>query len=72
MRYIKLDNTGLDVSPVALGYMTYGEPDGGYPTWSLAEESRPLIKQAVEAASTSSTPRTSTRRIPASRSWAGR
>ena len=50
MRYIKLGNTGLDVSPVALGCMTYGEPDRGYPTWSLAEEeSRPLIKQAVEA-----------------------
>ena len=39
-----------DVSPIALGCMTYGDPDRGHPTWSLTEEqSRPLIKQAVEA-----------------------
>jgi aryl-alcohol dehydrogenase-like predicted oxidoreductase len=50
MRYIKLGTTGLDVSPIALGCMTYGEPDRGHPTWSLTEErSRPLIRQAVEA-----------------------
>jgi aryl-alcohol dehydrogenase-like predicted oxidoreductase len=29
MRYIKLGNTGLDVAPIALGCMTYGEPDRG-------------------------------------------
>src|SRR5258708_3373236 len=50
MRYVKLGHTGLDVSPIALGAMSYGEPGRGHPTWSLAEEdSRPLIKQAVEA-----------------------
>jgi 1-deoxyxylulose-5-phosphate synthase len=50
MRYIKLGTTGLDVSPVALGCMTYGEPDRGHPVWSLGEEeSRQLIKQAIEA-----------------------
>src|SRR3984885_7766506 len=50
MRYIKLGRTGLDVSPIALGCMTYGEPGRGYPSWSLAEDkARPLIKQAVEA-----------------------
>jgi aryl-alcohol dehydrogenase-like predicted oxidoreductase len=50
MRYIKLGNTGLDVSPIALGCMTYGEPERGHPVWSLPEEeSRPLILQAVEA-----------------------
>src|SRR5579863_5738031 len=49
MRYIKLGKTGLDVSPIALGCMTYGEPGRGYPTWSLDEEhARPLIKQALE------------------------
>jgi aryl-alcohol dehydrogenase-like predicted oxidoreductase len=25
MRYIKLGHTGLDVSPIAIGAMTYGE-----------------------------------------------
>ena len=40
----------MDVSPIALGCMTYGEPDRGHPTWSLPEDqSRPLIRQAVEA-----------------------
>jgi aryl-alcohol dehydrogenase-like predicted oxidoreductase len=50
VRYIKLGSTGLDVSPIALGCMTYGEPGRGHPVWSLGEEdSRPLIRQAVEA-----------------------
>ncbi|ALE84182.1 aldo/keto reductase [Pseudonocardia sp. HH130629-09] len=50
MQYIKLGTTGLDVSPIAVGAMTYGEPDRGHPVWSLGEEaSRPLIKHAVEA-----------------------
>ncbi len=50
MRYIKLGNTGLDVSPIAIGAMTYGEPDRGHPVWSLGEaDSRPLIKHALDA-----------------------
>ncbi|WP_028932439.1 aldo/keto reductase [Pseudonocardia spinosispora] len=50
MHYIKLGNTGLDVSPIAIGAMTYGEPDRGHPVWSLDEESsRPLIRHALEA-----------------------
>lgn len=50
MQYIKLGSTGLDVSPIAIGAMTYGEPDRGHPVWSLGEEaSRPLIKHALEA-----------------------
>ena len=50
MRYIKLGTTGLDVSPIAIGAMTYGDPDRGHPAWSLDEQaSRPLIKHALEA-----------------------
>jgi aryl-alcohol dehydrogenase-like predicted oxidoreductase len=50
MRYIKLGATGLDVSPIAIGAMTYGDPGRGHPVWSLDEEaSRPLIKHALEA-----------------------
>lgn len=50
MEYVKLGGTGLDVSPIAIGAMTYGEPDRGHPVWSLGEEeSRPLIKHALEA-----------------------
>jgi uncharacterized protein YbjT (DUF2867 family) len=47
MRYIKLGHTGLDVSQIAIGAMTYGEPNRGHPVWSLGEEdSRVLIKHA--------------------------
>jgi 1-deoxyxylulose-5-phosphate synthase len=50
MEYIKLGTTGLDVSPIAIGAMTYGEPDRGHPVWSLGEQdSRPLIKHALDA-----------------------
>lgn len=50
MRYLKLGRTGLDVSPVAIGAMTYGEPGRGHPVWSLDEAaSRPLIRYALES-----------------------
>ncbi|TQS41359.1 aldo/keto reductase [Cryptosporangium phraense] len=50
MQYIKLGTTGLDVSPIAIGAMTYGDPGRGHPVWSLDEEvSRPLIKHALES-----------------------
>ncbi|HEX2575192.1 MAG TPA: aldo/keto reductase [Aquihabitans sp.] len=50
MRYVKLGRTGLDVSPIALGCMSYGVPDRGAHPWSLDEDaSRPFIKQAIEA-----------------------
>ncbi|WP_410677022.1 aldo/keto reductase [Amycolatopsis sp. cmx-4-68] len=50
MRYTKLGTTGLDVSPIAIGAMTYGDPTRGHPVWSLDEEaSRPLVKHALEA-----------------------
>lgn len=49
MDYIKLGTTGLDVSPIAIGAMTYGEPDRGHPIWSLGEaEARPVIKHALD------------------------
>ena len=50
MDYIKLGNTGVDISPLALGCMTYGDPGRGPHPWTLPEsESRPLIRQAVDA-----------------------
>ncbi|SFM08838.1 Predicted oxidoreductase [Bradyrhizobium sp. NFR13] len=49
MDYVKFGNTGLDVSPLCLGCMTYGISDRGAHAWTLDEEkSRPLIKQAIE------------------------
>ena len=49
MEYVKFGNTGLGVSRLCIGCMTYGVPDRGPHPWTLDEEkSRPLIKQAVE------------------------
>jgi aryl-alcohol dehydrogenase-like predicted oxidoreductase len=46
---VKFGNTGLGVSRLCIGCMTYGIPDRGRHPWTLDEEnSRPLIKQAVE------------------------
>ncbi|QNE39989.1 aldo/keto reductase [Hymenobacter sp. NBH84] len=48
MDYIRLGNTGLHVSRICLGTMTYGKPTERWP-WALDEEqSRPFIKQALE------------------------
>ena len=50
MEYIKLGTTGLDVSPIGIGAMTYGEPGRGHPVWSLGEtDARPLIQHALDA-----------------------
>ncbi len=50
MEYTKLGSTGLDVSRICLGCMSYGEPERGNHLWSLDEQaSRPFIKRAVEA-----------------------
>jgi 1-deoxyxylulose-5-phosphate synthase len=50
MEYTKLGRTGLDVSRICLGCMSYGEGDQGNHAWSLGEEeSRPFIKRALEA-----------------------
>jgi aryl-alcohol dehydrogenase-like predicted oxidoreductase len=50
MDYIKLGHTGLDVSRICLGCMSYGDPASTVQPWSLGEkESRPFFKQAIEA-----------------------
>jgi aryl-alcohol dehydrogenase-like predicted oxidoreductase len=50
MKYTRLGHTGLSVSRLCLGCMTYGVPDRGAHPWTLDEAaSRPLIRQAVEA-----------------------
>jgi 1-deoxyxylulose-5-phosphate synthase len=50
MEYTKLGRTGLDVSHICLGCMSYGGGNQGNHAWSLGEaESRPFIKKALEA-----------------------
>src|SRR5712672_3382359 len=49
MEYTKLGRTGLDVSRICLGCMSYGGGNRGNHAWSLdEEESRPFIKKALE------------------------
>lgn len=49
MKFVKLGSTGLDVSRLCLGCMTFGDPDAGTHPWTLDENaSRPIIKHAVE------------------------
>ena len=50
MQYTRLGPTGLTVSRICLGCMTYGLPDRGAHPWTLDEAaSRPLIRRAIEA-----------------------
>ncbi|MGY1855522.1 aldo/keto reductase [Modestobacter sp. SYSU DS0290] len=50
MEYTRLGTTGLQVSRICLGMMSFGDPARGGHPWSLPEEqSRELIKQAIEA-----------------------
>lgn len=49
MEYVKLGNTGLDVSRICLGCMGFGEVVPGGHQWVLDEErSRQIIKHALE------------------------
>lgn len=49
MEYIKFGNTGMDVSRICLGCMSFGKVLPGGHQWVLDEEnSRPIIKRALE------------------------
>ena len=49
MEYTRSGQTGLKVSRIALGCMSYGDTSRGFNQWSLDEESaQPFFQQAVE------------------------
>ncbi len=49
MDYVNLGKTGLKVSRICLGCMSYGDPGRGHHSWVLNEaDSRPFIKRALE------------------------
>jgi aryl-alcohol dehydrogenase-like predicted oxidoreductase len=49
MQYTNLGKTGLKVSRLCLGCMSYGVPERGTHAWTLSEEqSRPFISRAIE------------------------
>jgi 1-deoxyxylulose-5-phosphate synthase len=50
MEYTRLGSTGMQVSRICLGCMSFGEPQRGGHPWSLgAEAARPIIRQALES-----------------------
>ena len=50
MEYVNLGKSGLKVSRLCLGCMSFGAPDRGAHPWSLNEEqSRPFFRRAIEA-----------------------
>lgn len=49
MDYVKFGYTGLEVSRICLGCMSYGEPQRGTHPWTLPEaQSRPFIRKALD------------------------
>ena len=49
MDYVKLGRSGLEVSRICLGCMSYGVPERGTHPWTLDEEkSEPFIRQALD------------------------
>ncbi|CAN5120680.1 aldo/keto reductase [soil metagenome] len=50
MKPVRFGNTGLEVSRLCLGCMSFGEPDRGRHEWTLREaDSRPILRQALDA-----------------------
>lgn len=50
MDYVKFGSTGMDVSRLVLGCMSFGDPDRGNHAWTLGEdESRNIIRHGLEA-----------------------
>ena len=49
MEYTRLGSTGLKVSRIALGCMSFGDTSRGFNEWSLGDDAaEPLFRQAVE------------------------
>src|SRR5215211_933164 len=50
MEYVRLGNTGLEVSKLCVGCMSYGDPARGGHPWSLPEDqSSPFLEKALNA-----------------------
>ncbi len=50
MKYVRLGQTGLEVSRICLGCMSFGNASAGSHSWTLDEDaSRPFIKRALDA-----------------------
>ena len=63
MKYVKLGNSGVDVSRICLGMMSFGKPgtENGVFPWAMEfEDAKPLFRKAVELGINFSTPPTFT------------
>jgi 1-deoxyxylulose-5-phosphate synthase len=50
MDYVKLGSTGLEVSRICLGCMSFGDPERGGHPWSIGpDKARPVLRQAFDA-----------------------
>lgn len=50
MEYTRLGNSGLKVSRIALGCMSFGDTSRGFNEWALGDEAaEPIFRQAVES-----------------------
>jgi aryl-alcohol dehydrogenase-like predicted oxidoreductase len=50
MDYVRLGDSGLEVSKVVLGCMSFGDPTHGTHEWALdLDAARPIVRQALEA-----------------------
>ena len=67
MEYTKLGTTGLEVSRICLGMMSYG--DSGWRGWVISEDAAtPFIEKAADGGINFSIPPTFTRLVSARRS----
>lgn len=51
MKYIKLGDTGIDVSKICLGMMSFGKPGSAHGLFPWAvdfEDGKPIFKKAIE------------------------
>jgi aryl-alcohol dehydrogenase-like predicted oxidoreductase len=72
MEYLRLGNSGLRVSRIALGCMSFGDTSRGFNEWALdAAAAEPIFRQALDLGITFWTPPTSTGSERRRRSWAG-
>ena len=50
MKTVRLGNSGLEISAVVLGMMSFGDPGKGSHEWSVGlDEARPFVRRAYEA-----------------------
>ena len=51
MKYVKFGNTGMDVSRICLGMMSFGKPgneNGVFPWARDFEDAKPIFKKAID------------------------